>query len=460
MAVGLPAAWLVTHYAFPGRLLMMWTLPLPLAMPSYVAAYAWLSMTGPGSTLGALVPMVSGVGGAGFVFAVTFYPYVYLLARQAFVAQGRRPVEVARSLGAGPLAAFARAALPVARPALVAGAALAAMEVLADYGVADILGAPTFTVGIVRTWTAFGDPGAAARLALVLLAAALIALGIERAARRSRRFSGIGRRDDASQLAPLPATGALLALVVCLMPLILGLLAPALHLLLLAFDTWPARPLLPALQGTLMLASLSALIAAALGIGAAYAARAGGMAGRASVRIAQAGYAVPGAVAAVGILAMFGALQHSADSILGAAAPAIAGGGLVALLFAYQARFAAAAIGPCDAALQRVTPDMDAAARSLGAGPATLLARIHLPLVRGGVVTAALLVFVEVLKELPATMILRPFDLDTLAVTAHNFASDERLAHAAAPSLILLALGLPAMATASWMIERAARPVR
>lgn len=460
LLLGLPGAWLVTHYAFPGRTLLAWTLPLPLAMPSYVAAYAWLSMTGPGTALGAFVPMVSGILGAGFVFAVTFYPYVYLLARQAFEAQGMRPVEVARSLGAGPLAAFRRAALPIARPALVAGSALAAMEVLADYGVADILGAPTFTVGIVRAWTAFGDPGAAARLALILLGAALLALAVERRSRSARRFSAIGRREEAPRRAALCGIAAAGALLACLAPLVLGLFAPAFHLAWLAAGTTHLRPLLPAIEGTAMLATVSALLATVIGIGAAYGARAGGALGRAAAGAAQAGYAVPGAVAAVGILGLFAALQQGFDMALGPAAPAVAGGGILALLFAYQARFAAAAIGPCDAALQRIAPELDAAARSLGAGPGRLFARVHLPLAKGGIATAALLIFVEVTKELPATMILRPFDLDTLAVTAHNLASDERLAQAALPSLVLLALGLPAMAAASWLVTRSERPVR
>ncbi|MGF1549260.1 MAG: ABC transporter permease, partial [Sphingomonadaceae bacterium] len=268
LLLGMPAAWLISRCDFPGRTILSWALAMPLAMPSYVAAYAWMSMTGPGGPLFALgggaLPMVRGVAGAAFVFAVTFYPYVYLLARQAFASQGRTPAEVARSLGAGPAGAFLRAELPLARPAIVARAALAAMEVLADYGVADILGAPTFTVGIVRAWTSFGDPEAAARLALILFAAAMLALAVERIARRARRFDAVGRRESPGRrqgLAPLPGLGAL---IFCLLPLALGLGAPALHLGWLALEVRPARPMLPALEGTLTLATASALIAVAV----------------------------------------------------------------------------------------------------------------------------------------------------------------------------------------------------
>ncbi|MGF1550833.1 MAG: ABC transporter permease, partial [Sphingomonadaceae bacterium] len=196
--------------------------------------------------------------------------------------------------------------------------------------------------------------------------------------------------------------------------------------------------------------------AVAVGLGAAYAARAGGRIGRGAARVAQGGYAVPGAVAAIGILALFAGLQQLLDAALGGAAPIVAGGGVVARLFAYQSRFAAAAIGPCESALERIGPSLDGAARTLGAGPARLLARGHIPRALGGGATAALLVFVEVMKELPATMILRPFDLETLAVTAHHLASDERLAEASLPSLMLVAIGLPAMAAVSWLVARRA----
>lgn len=458
IALGVPTAFLISRYQFVGRGMLGWAMALPLAMPAYVAAYAWFSMTAAGGPLAAL-PMVRGVWGAAFVFSITFYPYVFLLARQAFESQGASPIEAARSLGASPFAAFFRAAVPLARPAIVVGVALAVMEVLADYGVADFLGAPTLTVGIVRAWSSFGDPAAAARLAIILLFAAALALGVERLARRGRRFGAVGRREGAVHRTRLSGALGFGALLMCLLPLSFGLLLPTAYLAIMAIDVQPARSVWPALQGTVMLAGVSALIAAILGIAAATILRTGQAPSRAAVRIAQAGYAVPGAVGAIGILALFATLQRLSDGLFGSAAPVFAGGGLIALLYAYQARFAAAAIGPCDSALSRVSPSIDQAARSLGAGKMRVITQVYAPLALGGIATAALLVFVEVMKELPATMILRPFDLDTLAVTAHNYASDERLASAALPSLLLVLLGVPAMMLVAWLAGRVRREV-
>ncbi len=455
---GVPTAWLTTRYDFPGRRLFLVALPLPLAIPSYIAAYSWMSMTmagGPvhGATNG-FFPTISGIAGASFIFSICLYPYIFLLARQAFESHGMRSFEAARTLGATPVWAFLKVSLPLGRPAIMAGAALVVMEVLADYGTVDFLGTPTFTVGILRAWISFGDPEAAARLAMVLLILTLFVFGGERLSRRGRSVAEIGGHDKPAHCVSLSSLHSLLAIFCCAVPVILGLIAPIWHLVMLALETQPVRPQFAALQGTVLVASLSALIAVALGLGAAYAARTGGKFAKASVRAAHTGYAVPGAVAALGVIAVLGATQNLLDAASGSAAPMIAGGGIIALLFAYQARFAAAAIGPCESALVRITPSMDQAARSLGANRWSVIRRIHLPLAFSGILTAALLVFVEVMKELPATMILRPLDFETLAVSAHHFASDERLAQAALPSLMLIALGLPIMIVVSWLMAR------
>lgn len=447
--LGVPSAWLIARYRFPGRGFFSWGLALPLAMPAYVAAYAWVSMTAAGGPVfaasGGALPTVRGLIGAGFVFSFAYYPYVFLLARQAFETHGTGAADAARSLGAGPFRSFAEVALPLARPAIMAGVALAVMETLADYGAVDFLGAPTFTVGIIRAWGSFGEPAAAAQLALILLFAMMLLFGVERAARKRRSVAERGGRQHPPPRLPLSPAKGWLAFALCVTPLAIGLIVPGGRLVQLAIEIEAIRFPFDALRGTLILATASALIAAMLGLGAAYAARTGGRFARGAVRAAHAGYAIPGAVAALGVLAVLGYVQQLADTGMGAAAPAIAGGGILALLFAYQARFAAAAIGPAESALARISPSLDHAARTLGSRPGAVILRVHLPLAFGGIATAALLVFIEVMKELPATMILRPIDFETLAVTAHNYASDERLAQAALPSLMLVAIGLPAM---------------
>lgn len=456
--LAVPTAWLVARYEFTGRRAVMVLLPLPLAMPSYVAAYAWMSMTVPGGSLHAatsgIVPSVSGIAGASFVFSVCFYPYVFLLARQAFASEGSHSFEAARILGSSPFHAFWKVALPIARPAIMAGVALVAMETLADYGTVDFLGAPTFTVGIIRAWISFGDPEAAARMALILVILTLLFFGMERWMRRRRSIAQAGGRHRPNPRVELSGTAAPLAVLFCLVPVTLGLFAPALHLLILALETPRLASPWAAIGGTLTVASLSAILATLLGLGAAYAARSGGTLARLSVRIAHAGYAVPGAVAALGVIAILGAVQAMISSTGWWASATITGGGLFALLFAYQARFAAAAISPCESALLRITPTVDQAAQSLGASRTEILRRIHLPLASSGMATAAALVFIEVMKELPATMILRPLDFETLAISAHNYASDERLAQAALPSLILIGLGIPIMLFVSWLASK------
>lgn len=451
--LGVPTAWLVSRYAFPGRSVFAWALALPLAAPGYVLAYAWSSLVNAGGPLYGELPPLRGLFGAAFVFSIALYPYAYLLARQAFEGGASHALDAARTLGAGPFSVFWRAGLPLARPAIAAGMALAIMEALADYGAVDYLGAPTLTTGIVRAWMSLGDPAGAARLAVILLLVTLLALGVERKARGAGRIAdprGRMRAPERQALRPLAAT---LAILVCLAPVVIGLILPVARLAYLAWETEPVRPVLPALINTASLSLAAALIAAALGLAAATAAVSGGRLARITARAAQLGYAIPGAVAAVGVLALFGFAQRLLDAQMGGLAPLVAGGGIVALIFAYQARFAAAAIGPCESALLRVTPSLEAAARSLGETRMGVLRRVTAPLALGGVVTAALIVFVEVMKELPATMILRPLDFETLAVVAHNYAADERLGQAARPALLLIALGLPVMALVSRLVS-------
>ena len=456
--IGAPLAFVVARCAFPGRSVFEWLLALPLAMPAYAAAYAWYDLTQAAGPLGGFVPTVRGPVGAGLIFALTLYPYVYLLAREAFAGQSADAYDAARTLGSKPLEAFRRAALPMARPAVAAGLALVVMESLADYGAVVHLGAPTLSVGLIRAWAGEGATADAARLALILVAIAFLLFTLERAQRRrARQSAGSGRRRPPRR-AVLSAPLAALALAACAAPVIAGLLIPMARLGWRALSAPVARDLMASAGNSLMLATVSGVIAAALGLAAAYALRSGRARAIAAARLAGLGYAVPGSVAALGVLALLGALQTGLDTAWSTAFagpfPVLLTGGAAALVFAYQSRFAAAAIGPADSALARITPTLDAASRTLGASPTQTAWRVHRPLITSGALLAALLVFVEVLKELPATMILRPFNFDTLAVTAHNYASDERLGEAALPALLIAAIALPAMIVIARRITR------
>jgi iron(III) transport system permease protein len=456
--IGAPLAFLVARCAFPGRSVFEWLLALPLAMPAYAAAYAWYDLTQAAGPLGGTLPTVRGPVGAGLIFALTLYPYVYLLARESFAGQSADAYDAARTLGSKPFEAFRRAALPMARPAVAAGLALVVMESLADYGAVVHLGAPTLSVGLIRAWAGEGATADAARLALILVAIAFLLFSLERSQRRRARQSAASGRRRPPRKAVLSAPLAALAVAACTLPVLAGLIIPLARLGWRALNAPVARDLMSAAGNSLMLALLSGAVAAALGLAAAYALRSGRRRAIAAARLAGLGYAVPGSVAALGVLALLGAAQSGVDgvwtSLFGGPFPILLTGGVAALIFAYQSRFAAAAIGPAESALARVTPTLDAASRTLGATPAQTAWRVHRPLILSGALLAALLVFVEVLKELPATMILRPFNFDTLAVTAHNYASDERLGEAALPALLIVLIALPAMIVIARRITR------
>lgn len=448
--LGTSLGWLIARTEFFGRKTMSWILILPLAVPAYVAAYAWLDLSTAGGPLQAytfgLFPTIRGSWGAGLMFTFVLYPYVYLLARDAFSSQSADAFDAARTLGASPLRAFFQTSLPMARPAIAAGLALVMMESLADYGTVSHLGAPTLSIGLIRAWSGAGSLIDAARLSLVLVVIALLIFGLERAQRRrARSITGSGKHRPAHRTQLKPSS-ALAALSLCLLPLILGLGAPMARLGWLALKEPVATGLVQASTHSLTLAIISALIAAILGLSTAYALRTKTRIATVAARAAGLGYAVPGAVAAVGVIAILSGIQTIIDpawtSLTGSPFPILLTGGAAALIFAYLSRFAAAAIGPSESALSLVTPTLDGAARTLGATAFETARRVHWPLMVAGITSAGLLVFVEVLKELPATMILRPFNYDTLAVIAHAFAADERLGEAAMPSLLIVLIAL------------------
>jgi iron(III) transport system permease protein len=430
---GSAAAWLVSLAQFPGRGAFEWLLVLPLAAPSYVLAYAYTGMTwASGSAI-----EVRGFWGAAFVYAAGLYPYVYLAARAAFVSQSSCVLEAARTLGARPWDVVWRVALPLARPGIAAGGALACMEIAADYGAAQHFGLTTLSTAIFRAWYAHGAPHAALQISAVLLLAALVFLIVERWARGRASYAGGSTRWRALPrygLSPLMG-GA--AFAFCAALVLFGAALPLLWLAQLALLHPHVEEVAGPFVNSIALSGGGAIVTLALACAIAVAARRASGIGKASLYAAAMGYAAPGAVIAMGALALFGLAREA--GWIGGLGSALA---LTALLWGYAARFSAAGVAPIDAGLARLSKGLDASARTLGAGPWRRFARVDLPIAAPALAAAALILFIEILKELPATLILRPFDFDTLAVRAHAYASDERLLEAATPSLLIFLAGL------------------
>jgi iron(III) transport system permease protein len=450
--LGTVAAWLVVMHRFPGRDLFGWALALPLAVPAFALAYGYADLfdvAGPlrvwmRAALGFDLPFeMRTIPGAAFVLSAAFYPYVYLAMRAAFLNQSVGVLEAARMLGSNGTSALWRVALPMARPALAAGVALAMMETLADYGAVRFLSVQTLTTGVVRAWSVYGSTVSAARFALPLLFAAALLLWIERASRRGRTHEGGRARWRAIEPVPLPPLRAGLATLFCLALLCAGVIVPVGWLVWNLADTSPDWPRLTgALWNSLSLGVAGALVTILFATMLALGTRKLPLA----ARLASLGYATPGAVMAIGLLA-------PASVIWGLVPGSGAAIALVLLVVAYAARLMAAALEPIDAGLERVTPSMIHAARTLGRGEAGAALAVQLPVARGAMLTAGLIVFIDVLKELPATLILRPFDFDTLAVIASNYALDERLGQAGLPSIMIVAIALPAVV---WLSRRIA----
>jgi len=432
--LGALAAWLVTLCQFPGRALFAWLLAIPLAAPSYVLSYCYSTLTWAG---GPSPIEVSGFWGLAFIYAVGLYPYVYLSARAAFVSQSASALEAARTLGARPWSVFRRVALPLARPSIAAGAALAMMEIAADFGAADHFGQTTLSTAIFRAWYGHGAPALALQISAVLLAAAVAFLAIERWARGRASYSGGSTRSNSLPRYRLSWFVGFIAALFCAVLVLLGALLPLAWLVRLALLHPHLGDVVRPLLNSLLLAGGGSLITLVLAAAIAVAARRGRALGKAALYAAGMGYAAPGAVIALGAIAVFG-VARAAGLVGGLAAPLA----ITALLWTYAARFAAAGVQPIDAGLARLSKGVDASARTLGAGPWRRVARVDLPIAAPSLAAAALIVFVEILKELPATLILRPFDFDTLAVNAYAYASDERVLQAAAPALLVFLVGL------------------
>ena len=474
--LGGATAALVTLFDFPLRRVFEWALLLPLAMPAYVLAYAYtdfLQFSGPlqtalrelTGTRGALWPDVRSLPGAVALFILCLYPYVYLLTRAALGERAVPLMEAARLLGAGSARRVREVALPLARPALAAGVALALMETLADYGVVSYFGLTTVTTGIYHAWLGMNDRIAASQLASVLLAGVAALMWLERRAQRRQRFtSGTRGAAHGAEAQPIRLHGAAaaFAFALCVLPVLLGFALPVAVLLrLVAIEAHDAGALDAAAWSrfaawgwtSLRLALMAAALAVALSLALAFAARTqpGGLL-RVATRIVSLGYAVPGAVIAVGILLPVGWLQGVAP---GAGTTALVTGTAFGLMYAYLVRFSAVALQSVESGYARVPASVDESARLLGAPKRRVFFALHLPLLRRSALAAALLVFVDVMKELPATLLLRPFDSDTLAVVAYQLARDERLGEAALPSIAIVAVGLiPVLLLSRAMRER------
>jgi len=477
LLTGVATAWLVTMCRFPGRGMFEWLLIFPLAIPAYVIAYAYtdlLEYAGPvqmllrglfgwSSPRDYWFPEIRSLWGAMILMGVVLYPYVYLLARAAFLEQSVNVLEVSRVLGRGSWRTFYSISLPAARPAVAVGVALALMETLNDYGTVDFFAVRTMTAGLIDVWLGMGSLAGGAQIATTMLVFVIALITLERISRRHQKVY----QQSSTRFRALPAyhlTGwrAFAASGLCAIPVTVGFVIPVAVLSYLAVlyfeDSWTSEFRTYALN-SLTLSSIAALLALGVALFIAYSRRLGG--GRllgVAARVASLGYAMPGAVLAVGTVVPFAAFDNSVDGFLrahlGISSGLLLSGTVVAVLFAYVVRFLAVALGQIESSLEKVSPSMDMAARTLGYRAGQTLLRYHVPLIRGGMLTAVMIVFVDCMKELPATLLLRPFNFETLATHVYQFASDEMLGEAALGSLTIVVVGLIPVLVLSWMISR------
>ncbi|SEK49693.1 ABC transporter permease [Roseovarius nanhaiticus] len=462
--IGTSTAWLVTVYRFPGVRWLEVALALPLAFPAYVLAYAYTSLLdhpGPVQTLLRNItgwgprdywfPEIRSLGGAALMLTMVLYPYVYLLARASFRQQSSNAFLVARTLGRPPLAAFWAVALPMARPAIVGGTLLVVMETIADFGTVAFFNVQTFATGIYQAWFSLGDRAAAAQLALCLLTFALLLAGLERAQRgRVRRAARGGARFEVLAKPRLTGWRGWGAVAVCLLPVLVGFLIPVIMLGVMAWGSGQnilQDRYVDLMRNSVLLAMVASVLTVLGAILIGFRARTKpGRTSRGLLVGAGLGYAVPGGVIAVGLMVPLAGLDNVIDAFMernfGIDTGLLITGSIWLMVLAYMARFMAAALNAYDSGMATVPAHYDAIARSLGQGAGRLLWRVHLPVAKTSVLTALLIVFVDVMKELPATLILHPFNFETLAVQAYRLAADERLREAAVPSLALVAFGL------------------
>jgi len=463
-AIGIGTAWLVVMYRFPGRGALEWALLLPLAVPTYIAAYAAVEVTDYSGPLQGLVrllfgytlrreywfPEIRSLGGAVLVMGLVLYPYVYLTARAAFLMQSACVLDVARTLGARPWRVFLAVALPLARPAIVVGVSLALMECLNDIGAVTFFGVNTLTFSIYDTWLNRGSLPGAAQVAVAMLVCVFALFAVERRARRDRRFAATTTRLTPLARRPLRGAGAALASAACAAPVALGFLVPGWVLLSSALRRLD-QALDPAFQAaavsSLALAVVAAAVTVVAGALVAYALRVRhDRVARIAAAVASIGYAVPGTVLAVGILVPLAHLDNAVDGLarglFGVSTGLVLAGSGFGLVYAYAVRFLTIPLGTVESGLNKLSPHLEMASRTLGKSAAATLVRIHLPLLRPALMTATLLVFVDTMKELPATILLRPFNFETLSTTVFAAASREHFEESALAALAIVVVGL------------------
>ncbi len=462
---GVSTAWLVTHYEFPLRRQFEWMLLLPLAIPAYVIAYMYtdlLEFAGPvqqflRSLFGWELardywfPNIRSMGGGVLMMGLVLYPYVYLLARAAFLEQSPNLFEASRLLGHSPRHSFLSVSLPIARPAIVVGVALALMETLNDFGTIDFFAIRTLTAGLYDVWLGMGNLGGAAQISTTMLSFVILLLSLEYFGRRRQRFYQSLRRFGHKNRMHLSARKAWLLTGFCAIPVLAGFFVPVLLLSNLAISyfevSWTPKFRDYALN-SFLLSTAAALITILIAIMIAYTRRLHRHSKSILIasRLASLGYAVPGAVLAVGVIIPFAALDNYIDTLMrdwfDFSSGLLLSGTVFAIIFAYVVRFLAVSIGSIESSLSKVSESMDMAARTLGYSAHKVLLRLHLPLIKGGILTAGMVVFVDSMKELPATLILRPFNFETLATHVYQFASDEMIGESALGALFIVLVGM------------------
>ncbi len=461
--IGVPAAWLCALYQFPGKRLLELFLLLPLAMPAYIVAYTYtgiLEFSGPLQTyIRSLFdwgygdywfPEIRSLGGAIVMFSFVLYPYVFLLTRSTLIVQSSNVIDVARSLGANSVERLFTIIIPLARPAIAAGVTLALMETLADYGTVQYFGVDTFTTGIFRTWFGFGEPGTAAQLSSILMLTVFILFLLEQRQRKRIRYHNSSSSSRINHQQRLRGSHAILAIIACALPPLFGFFIPFAQLTSWGIDT--AGTMVDDQFWTLALNSFSlaacaAIVTLLIATILSYGKRTtNNSLLKWLINLCAMGYAVPGTIIAVGTLIIFTSIDNWVINLLRDNFQINSGliftGTIFALVFAHTVRFLSLALQTVGASLSKINQSIDEASRLLGNNLFTTLRSIHLPLIRSGLLTAALLVFVEVMKELPATLIMRPFNFNTLSVRAYELASDERLADASTAALAIVITGI------------------
>jgi len=463
--IGTGTAWLVAAHDFPGRRIFDWALLLPLAVPTYIIAYAYLDVmhpVGPVQTaLRALLgidsprdfrlPDIRSMAGCIFVLGFVLYPYVYLTTRAMFLMQSANLIDAARTLGAGRRGVFLRIALPLARPAVAIGVSLALLETLNDIGAAEFLGVRTLTVSVYTTWVTRSDLPGAAQIAIAMLTVVVLVVLLERWARRQRRYANDAQHPRPLARHRLRRGAGVAAALVCALPVLIGFIVPTWYLV----DQTIARirfagisPAIPAeVLNTVLLSAIATVLTIVAALVVVYAVRLGrGAAPRVLARTASLGYAVPGTVLAIGLLPVITGIEAIVDTgatrVFGVSTGLFLLGSGAAVVYAYVARFLAISAGSLEAGFSRVSPSIDAAARTLGAGAGRTLLQVHVPMLRPALATGALLVFVDCMKELPATLLLRPLGFETLATHLYGEAIRGTYEEAAIAALLIVAVGL------------------